>query len=172
MVKWLRQATNEYAPRPSSPPVQDRRKREYRRKGNASVKTEYGREPLRDIREVKRRDWNENVFSRPNRIRENAEAAISCREPRPPRRKSYTSSREEEEKRAQMCPCGQANERRTYIVGDCEMYKEERDVVEEKRKIDECDMEKSSALDNSEKTVAILGGKWRPQKAKQEGIRS
>ena len=52
------------------------------------------------------------------------------------------------------------------------MYKEERDVVEEKRKIDECDMEKSSALDNSEKTVAILGGKWRPQKAKQEGIRS
>ena len=71
-----------------------------------------------------------------------------------------------------MCPCGQANERRTYIVGDCEMYKEERDVVEEKRKIDECDMEKSSALDNSEKTVAILGGKWRPQKAKQEGIRS
>ena len=27
----------------------------------------------------RRRDWDENVFSRPNGLRENAEIAISCR---------------------------------------------------------------------------------------------
>ena len=42
---------------------------------------------------------------------------------------SGTSSREEEED-AQMCPCCKA-ESRTHIVGECEMYKEERDVLQE-----------------------------------------
>ena len=37
------------------------------------------------------------------------------------------------------------------------------------RKIDECDMEKFGTLDSSEKTIGILGDKWWPQKAKQEG---
>ena len=37
------------------------------------------------------------------------------------------------------------------------------------RKIDECDMEKFGTLDSSEKTIAILGDRWWPQKAKQEG---
>ena len=37
------------------------------------------------------------------------------------------------------------------------------------RKIDECGMEKSGTLDSSEKTIAILGGRWWPQTAKQEG---
>lgn len=38
------------------------------------------------------------------------------------------------------------------------MYKEERDVLEkEVKKIDECDMEKYSPLDNSEKAIALLG---------------
>ena len=55
----------------------------------------------------------------------------------PERRKRYTSSREEEID-AQMCPCGKAIESRTYIVGECEIYKEERDVLkEETREIDE-----------------------------------
>ena len=38
------------------------------------------------------------------------------------------------------------------------IYKEERDVLEEKmREIDECDMKEFDTLDSSEKTIAILG---------------
>ena len=29
---------------------------------------------------------------------------------------------------AHMCPCGEVIESRTYIVGDCEIYKEKRDA--------------------------------------------
>ena len=59
-------------------------------------------------------------------------------------------------------------ERRTHIVGECEMYKEERDVLEEEMKaIDGCDMEEFGTLDSSEKTIAILGDRWWPQMAKQ-----
>ena len=47
----------------------------------------------------------------------------------PERRKRYASSREEEED-AQMCPSGKAVESRTHIVGECEISKEERDVLE------------------------------------------
>ena len=36
-------------------------------------------------------------------------------------------------------------------------------------KIDECDKEKFSVLNGSEKTIAILGDRWWPQTAKQEG---
>ena len=39
----------------------------------------------------------------------------------------------------------------------------------EMRKIVECDMEKRSTLDNSEKTIAILRDRWWPQTAKEEG---
>ena len=39
-------------------------------------------------------------------------------------------------------PCGKAVESRTYIVGECEVYKEEGSVLEEIGKIDECGMEK------------------------------
>ena len=46
------------------------------------------------------------------------------------RRKRHISSREEEKVDAQMCPCGKAIETKTHIVGECEMYKEERDVLE------------------------------------------
>ena len=69
-----------------------------------------------------------------------------------------TNSREEEEEDAQACPCGKAVESRTHTVGECEIYKEERGVFEEMRKLDECGMEKFGALliDGSEKTVAIL----------------
>ena len=51
-------------------------------------------------------------------------------------------------------------------MGECEIYKEEWDVLEEMRKVDECDMEKFGTLDDSEKTIAILGDRWWPQKAK------
>ena len=52
----------------------------------------------------------------------------------PERRKRCASSREEEEI-AQMCPCGKAVERRTHIVGECKIYKDERAVFEEMGKI-------------------------------------
>ena len=54
-------------------------------------------------------------------------------------------------------------------MGECEVYKEERDVLEEMRKIDESGMGKFCTLDSSEKTIAILGDRWWPQTAKQEG---
>ena len=44
-------------------------------------------EHLRDLRGVKRRNRNENVFARPNRLRESAETAISCRRPGPASKK-------------------------------------------------------------------------------------
>ena len=42
----------------------------------------------RDIRGIKRRDRNENVFARPIGRRENAETAISCRRSGPARNKN------------------------------------------------------------------------------------
>ena len=39
---------------------------------------------------------------------------------------------------AHVCPCGTTIESRTSIVGESELYKEER---EEMRKLDECDSE-------------------------------
>ena len=51
-------------------------------------------------------------------------------------RKRYNTAREEDED-AQMCPCGKAKESRAHIVGEREMYNEERDVLE-MRKIGEC----------------------------------
>ena len=56
------------------------------------------------------------------------------------------------------------------IVGECDTYKEERDVLEgEMRKMDECDVDKFGTLDSSEITIAILGDRWWPQMAKQDG---
>ena len=51
-----------------------------------------------------------------------------------PERKRYTSSQEKEDVVAHMCPCGTTLESRTHIVGECEVYKEQRDVLEEMRK--------------------------------------
>ena len=53
-------------------------------------------------------------------------------------------------------------------MGECEIYAEERDVLE-MRKIDGCDMEKFGTLDSSEEMIAIVGGRWWAQTAKQEG---
>ena len=65
-----------------------------------------------------------------------------------------------------MCPCGKAIESRTHLVGECEIYKEEQDVLEEEmREIHECDLEEFDALHSSEKTIAILGDGWWPQAA-------
>ena len=35
-----------------------------------------------------------------------------------------------------MCPCGTTIESRTHIVGECEIYEEERDALEETRKLE------------------------------------
>ena len=42
-------------------------------------------------------------------------------------RRRHTSSREEEEVDAQMCPCDKARKRETH-TGECETYKEEQGV--------------------------------------------
>ena len=39
------------------------------------------------------------------------------------------------------------------------------------RKLDVCDMEEFGSLEVSEKTIAILGDRWWPQTAKQDGDR-
>ena len=60
------------------------------------------------------------------------------------------------------------------IAGECEIYKEERHALEkEMRKLDGCDMEEFGRLliESSEETIAILGDRWWPQTAKQDGDR-
>ena len=69
-----------------------------------------------------------------------------------------------------VCPCGEAMESITCIVVECEMRKEERAVLEEQMKgTDECDMDEFGTLNRSEKTIAVVGNRWRPQAAKPEG---
>ena len=88
----------------------------------------------------------------------------------PERRKRFTSSREEEDVATSMCPCSTTTESRTHI-GEREVYKEERDALKEEiRKLDVCDMEEFGRLESSEKTIAILGDRWWPQTAKQDGV--
>ena len=70
------------------------------------------------------------------------------------------------------CPvCYPTPPRHAHIVGECERYKEERDALEELSKLDVCDMEEFGRLESSEKTIAILGDRWWPQTAKQDGDR-
>ena len=62
------------------------------------------------------------------------------------RRQRYTNSLEEEDVATHVYPCGTTIESRTHI-GECEMYKEERDALEdEMRKLDECNMEEFGGL--------------------------
>ena len=44
--------------------------------------------------------------------------------------KKKKSEDEEEEELAHMCPCGKTVESRTHVIGECEINKEERDVLE------------------------------------------
>ena len=48
----------------------------------------------------------------------------------PKRRNRYTSNREEEDVATNMCPCGTTIESRPHTIGEREIYKEERDVLE------------------------------------------
>ena len=68
--------------------VQERNERKDRNMERPSTKKQRERGgTLRDLREVKRRNRNENVFARPNGLRETAETSISCRGPGPARKK-------------------------------------------------------------------------------------
>ena len=49
----------------------------------------------------------------------------------PERSTRYSSGREEKDVATSMCPCGTTIESRTHIVGECELYREERDALEE-----------------------------------------
>ena len=61
-------------------------------------------------------------------------------------------------------------ESKTHIVAECELYKEERDTLEtEMREVMEGGMNLFEALDNREKTIAILGDRCWPQTANQDG---
>ena len=53
----------------------------------------------------------------------------------------------EEEEDAQTCPCGKARERGIHIVAECELYKDERDILEEEmRDVKECGIKSFDAL--------------------------
>ena len=72
--------------------IQDRSERKGANRLKAFKNTECdGRESsIRDVSEVERRGWNENVFAQPNGlVCENTETAISCRRPGPARKKRY-----------------------------------------------------------------------------------
>ena len=43
-----------------------------------------------------------------------------------------------------------------YVVGKCEMHREEQDVLEKMKKIDDCNMGKFVTLGSSDKTIAVL----------------
>ena len=69
-----------------------------------------------------------------------------------------------------MCPCGTTTESRTHIVGERGIFKEERDALEEMRKLDVCSMKEFGRLENSEKTIAILGYIWCRRRRNRTGI--
>ena len=53
---------------------------------------------------------------------------------------------------------------------ECELYKDERDILdEEMREVKEGGIKSFDALDNREKTIAILGDRCWQQMAKQDG---
>ena len=45
-------------------------------------------------------------------------------------------------------------------------------LEEEMRKVDECSLKELGRLESTEKTIAILGYRWWPQTAKQDGDRT
>ena len=143
--------------------VQGRSRRKDKKKGKASAAKQGGiGKSLRSIRGVEGRNRNETSVYGPMDYAKTLK--LRFREgdlDRPERGKRYTRSREEEEIYTQMCPCGKTRESRTRIVGECEIHKEERDVLEEEtREIDVCAMEEFDTIASSEKTIAILGDRW------------
>ena len=52
------------------------------------------------------------------------------------------------------------------------MHKEDRDTLEEMRKLVVCDMEEFGRRESGEKTIVFLGDRWWPQTAKHDGDRT
>lgn len=66
-------------------------------------------------------------------------------------------------------PYGNTDEVRTHIVGKRELYKEKWNVlVEDTRTIDRRNMEKFDTLHSDDKTIAVLGDRWRSQTTREE----
>ena len=63
-------------------------------------------------------------------------------------------------------------ETRTRIVGEREIYEEDRDdaLEEEMRKLDERGIEEFGRLESSERTIAIVAGRRWPQTANRTGL--
>jgi len=67
------------------------------------------------------------------------------------------------------CQCGAECEDRVHVVAECTLYEKEREVyLTELGEIDGCDRDKFETWDNQEKTVAILGDKKWPMRARSE----
>ena len=75
---------------------------------------------------------NENIPTRLNNYAKNLKLRFRIGDlDLPERRKSCTSSRVEEDEDGQTCPCGKARESRIHIVAEWELYRDERDILEE-----------------------------------------
>ena len=60
-----------------------------------------------------------------------------------------------------MCLCGTTIEKRTHIVGEREIYKEERDALEEgMRELAIRETEEFGRPESRYKTIVILGDRW------------
>ena len=118
--------------------VLDRSKRRDRKKGKASVRNVVKEEEHLEISRVLKEEIGMKPYLHgPMDYGQRLKLRFCVGDlDRSERKKSYTSSREEVEEDAQMCPRGKAVESRTHIVEKCEMYKEERDVLAETNKID------------------------------------
>ena len=158
--------------------VEDKNRRKYRKKGKASAKKqgEVGETLKRHTGDEAKGYEGQRVLHGPVDFAKTLKLRFRVGDlDLPGRGKRHTGSREEEVSRCADVPVWQGYRGyRTHIVGECEVHKEERDVlsIEEMREKDECDTEEFDTLDSSEKTIAILGDRWWPQAAKQEGDKS
>ena len=111
-----------------------------------------------------RRDRNETVFAKTLKVRF-VQGTWTCQ-----KEERGTSVVGRGRKKAHSWPRGCVEESRINMVGERELYKEERNVLkEDMKKIGECGLERWGTLNTSEKTIAIPGDGWWPQTAKQEG---
>lgn len=115
-------------------------------------------ETLRNMQGVGRRDGNEDIAARPNRLREKDETGFQMGNPNPPERiKRCISSRTKEELDAKNCSFGKAAEIRTQKVKEYKLHKEKRDVLEETMTPKEREM----SIVLYERNIALLGDRRR-----------
>ena len=87
----------------------------------------------------------------------------------PERRMRYASRQKKEHVPTMMCPCGPQLDSRTHIIRGCEIYNEERDVLDGgMTKLDVCDILEFRRLKFGGETIAIIRERLWPQAAKQD----